>query len=436
MRIKDDDFDVVAKKYIKLKSVSMENGIFKDEDNNLVLIIKKEGISKQGFGIDLLKDNEGSDDWAKEVLLKASIINPINFRIIIIYHNPNISGESYDMPNYNWSEYKNDVWKYIGSHEYREKEKITIIKSAIKNINKQQELKYSRVLAIYRKKDPKYPTKIYLENILEKEFVDILDAYKRKIDYYWFLNMRLSFLSSQCENYSFISYYLNQNIKNLIDGLNTTFRLKYLTYIASPQKHSDHLPYFIYAVAINDEELIKAYLSNIPGPFDDEFNKVWKIMTKCIYSIFNENKDQEEINSIKKEITRLLELKSVQQYIKSFLKCFDDIISHDYNNFSEHLDQVLISNSKVDDFYNPIDWTSLYALAFYNMAYFDKDRKTGMPPEPEYSLWNSELWHEIIKDDQKREYVIDIEKVSPVLKKWIDELPEKIDFEELVESLK
>ena len=59
-----------------------------------------------------------------------------------------------------------------------------------------------------------------------------------------------------------------------------------------------------------------------------------------------------------------------------------------------------------------------------------------MPPEPNHKYWDSELWHEIIKPDQKREYIIDIVKVSPLLKKWMDELPEQIDLNELVESLK
>ncbi|MFA6369136.1 MAG: hypothetical protein WCX20_02035, partial [Candidatus Shapirobacteria bacterium] len=71
-RILNDNFDIVAKKYLKLKSVSLEYGVFKDQNNNFVVIIKKEGVSKEGFGIDLLKDNEGSLIWAKEILLKAS----------------------------------------------------------------------------------------------------------------------------------------------------------------------------------------------------------------------------------------------------------------------------------------------------------------------------------------------------------------------------
>ena len=432
-RILNDNFDIVAKKYLKLKSVSLEYGVFKDQNNNFVVIIKKEGDSKEGFGIDLLKDNEGSLIWAKEILLKASIVNPLNFRLIIIYHKTNFSGDNKWEPNYIWSEYKNGDWKYIGTHEYREKEKTKSTEALMRDI-----------LDNYRKnEDPNYPSKEYLENFFKNKFEYFLDIYNRKKDYIYCFYFNMGHVADECLEYSLLSNFLKKDSKKIIDSFYTSSKLRYLSELPLPFSFSgtdvSHIKDVFIAVAINECKLLRAYFNNKPGPFSKGLTES-NIFANSLYLIIDNNKTPEKIKNTVGEIDRVLDLKSVGKYEKAFLNCLKCVITHDYDNFLENINIILKLHRSIDNRYTfpPIlKYTiCLPAIAFYNLAYFDKDRKTPMPPEPEHPLWNSELWNEIINGNQKREYIIDIEKVSPVLKKWMDELPEKIDFNELVESLK
>lgn len=454
---KNDNFDVGIKKYMKFKPIDFDrvdggfDGIYFDRRDNIVVFIKKTGEELKNNGLYLLQPNEGLSDWINNILkemsdkygklyseLNLNVVNNIKqaiseekFRVLFIY---NFTKYETGNPNYIVSELKKDnTWHYENSFEYvkRVEEKLEIVESARKNRDEKEKQKYSRIIGLYREEDANYPTKNYLEKCFQNEFQEFLDISYKKMDYKKRFNILMMGIAREITAYSFVSYYLDNNQKKLIDGLYTRQRLISLMYVANKLDYSAHLYDLVYAVSINDKKLIEAFLKNLPGPFDDEFNKVWKILTKSLYLIFDKNKTQEKIDEVRDEIKRILELKSVQQYLKSFLKCFYDIINHDYDFFSEHVTDVLKSHDKIDSFYDRVGYVSLYSLAFYNLAYFDKDRKTPMPAEPVHPLWDSELWHEIIKDNQKREYIIDIEKVSPVLKRWMDTLPAKIDFEEL-----
>jgi hypothetical protein len=419
MRIINDDFDVVAKKYLKLKSVSLENGIFKDKDDNFVVIIKKEGVSKEGFGVDLLKDNEGSVSWAKEILSKASIVNPINFRRIIIYHNPNMSNEIRGT-NYIWSEYKNDVWKYIGSHEYKKREK-TIVYSKDEAISRWVD---------WKKED--IDENFYSIKYIEKVLVEKINGMPNDSTAFW---LRVDKVANESLTFAIYKRLVDNDINILINGIYTYGRLVYLTYF-SPINNL-----FIFdlvkATAIYDDKLIKAYIQNNLEPLNKTRPSYIKALSNGMYAFFKN--DSELKKQSREEIKKVIDQKTIRRYDRAILKCLDNVIAQDYENFLEPINEILNLHNNQETSYNDqafLNFFSLPVLAFYNMAYFDKERKTPMPPEPVNPLWDSELWHEIIKDGQKREYIIDIEKVSPLLKKWMDELPKKIDLNELVESLK
>lgn len=137
-KMKNDDFDVVAKKKLKLTPVLFDkkengfDGLFQDKNNNLVIIIKKHDNSVEGFGLDLLLDKEGSMDWVNKIItemsspdnnlyseLNAEVAKKIyqnlldqKLRRILIYC-------KIDTPIFIMSECdQNEVWKYIDAVKY------------------------------------------------------------------------------------------------------------------------------------------------------------------------------------------------------------------------------------------------------------------------------------------------------------------------------
>ncbi|MDD4785460.1 MAG: hypothetical protein PHH12_03310 [Candidatus Shapirobacteria bacterium] len=310
-------------------------------------------------------------------------------------------------------------------------------------MNKNDNKKIEELLALNRKHyGENFLTKEYLQDYCKNKFEYFLDIYKR-LNYTGSFGSILHEIATQCVNYSLYNNYLNKNTTELINGLCTFCRLSYFYSQSLTLKSAGtdvaHIDFVLITAAVNDQDLLQAYLNNKPGPFSKGRTES-NIFANSLYLIINKDKAPEKINKTVNEIDRVLELKSVGKYEKAFLSCIKCIITHDYSNFLENINIILKLHKSKDGRYtfHPILKYAicLPVIAFYNLAYLDKDRKTPMPPESDHPLWDSELWHEIIKANQKREYTIDVEKVSPVLKKWMDELPEKIDFQELAESLK
>lgn len=281
-------------------------------------------------------------------------------------------------------------------------------------------------------------TKEYLQNYFKNKFEYFLNIYK-KTNYTGGFGSILRGISIQCIECSLFNNYLNKNTIKVANGLYTFCRLSYFYSQSLTLKSAGtdvaHIDYVLVTTAIYDQNLLQSYFNNKPGPFSKGRTES-NIIANSLYLIIDKNKTPEKINKTINEIDRVLNLKSVGKYEKSFLVCLKCIITNDYSEFLENINIILKLHKSTDNNYTfppTLKYTiCLPAIAFYNLAYFDKDRKEPMPPEPDHQLWDSELWHEIIKDNQKREYIIDVEKVSPVLKRWMDELPEKIDLNELV----
>ena len=304
-----------------------------------------------------------------------------------------------------------------------------------KNNNK----KIEELLALNKEhRGENFLTKEYLQEYFKKEFEHYLDIYKR-LNYTGSFGSILNDISIECVENSFFNYYLNKNTTEVINGLYTFCRLTYFysLYFTLNSAGTDlaHIDFVLIAAAVNDQELLQAYFNNKPGPFSKGGTES-NIFANSLYLIIDENKTPEKVKNTVDEIDRVLNLKSVGKYEKAFLGCLKCVLAHDYSDFLENINIILKRHKSTDNRYSfppTLKYTvCLPALAFYNLAYFDKDRKTAMPAEPVLPLWDSELWHEIIKPDQKREYIIDVNKVSPVLKQWMDELPGKLDFEKLV----
>jgi len=300
--------------------------------------------------------------------------------------------------------------------------------------------KIEEILNHYRiHSDKNYPSKEYLQNYFKNKFEYFLDIYNRKKNYIGCFYSSMKYVADECLEYSLFSNFLNKDSQKIVNSLYTSSRLRYLSELPLSFGFSGtdvaHIQEVFITAAINDQNLLQAYFKNKPGPFSKGRTES-NIIANSLYLIIDKNKTQEKIDKNINEINRVLKLKSVGKYEKAFLNCYKCIITHDYSDFLENINIILKLHKSKDNAYTfpPIlKYTiCLPVIAFYNLAYFDPARgNKPMPPEPDHKYWDSELWHEIIKDNQKREYIIDIEKVSPVLKKWMDELPGKIDFEEL-----
>ena len=457
---KNDTFDVGIKKYMKFKAIDFDRidggfgGIYFDRRDNIVVFIKKTGEELKNNGLYLLQPNEGSLDWVNKILNEMSdtngklysesnsnVVNNIRqsiadekFRVFFIY---NFTKYETGNPNYIVSELKKDnIWHYEDSFNYVEpvKEEFPIIKSALKNIDKQSELLYSQILADYRKKDPSYPNIEYLEKVFKNELVRLYNFYHtagRTNN----LGCGLMDTLRECNIFSLTSWFLDNNINRFLDGLYTYSRLFYINEILNKSNFNYYfLRNIFFSIAVNDQDVIRAYLIN-SWKFVKPTASVTNIITDSLKFVISNDKSTEEVSSTINEINRVIDLKNIGNYEKAFLECLKCVITHNYSNFENKI-KIIFEIHKKQGWLSPfIDFSKtlicIPSLVLYNLAYFDKDRKTPMPAEPNHPLWDSELWHEIIKDNQKREYINDIEKISPVFKRWMDTLPAKIDLGEL-----
>lgn len=248
---------------------------------------------------------------------------------------------------------------------------------------------------------------------------------------------QISFRADEIMDYAIYSRYINGNVEDLLNGIFTYGRLSYLGNIVKPFSYSGtdciHSRDILISAAGYDLPMLQAYLRAIPGP-PQKGHLLLKSLETGLYALISEEAQ------IKKEavviLTKAKETKVLGKWDKAVLSCIIAIITLNREAFSISLHDVLNLHARSSFTRGLLEHISFPAHTLYNFAYFAFEKGgLPLPEEPVHKYWDSELWNLVKTSGQKREYIIDIKKESPVLAQWMDELPTILDFNLLMHSL-
>lgn len=224
--------------------------------------------------------------------------------------------------------------------------------------------------------------------------------------------------------------------KELLKGLYTHGRLMYICDVIRepiPLNPASHGLHFLISAAGKDFDLLHAYVKN--RPLTTKFNDN---LLSGLYAIIEDSPSETIISgSVISNLSKSLMGKTINNHTKGKLSSVIGILTHQ-QSFSDALKQVLDYHHRTKHHYDSglskyisLDSHALYTLAYYSFT------KAGLevPKEPNHLYWDSEFWHYVKNAGDKREHIIDIQSISTVLYRWLEELPISIDLQELISSL-
>jgi len=234
-------------------------------------------------------------------------------------------------------------------------------------------------------------------------------------------------------NYIFYERMVNDNLDAFYNGLYTAQRIFFIgDRYGSRGRWAENIYSYIMirfrsGLAVYDEQLVNAYVKQIPGPFTSGYPFYVSLATG-LYLIF-ESKLQEASSFLEKR----LKLKSTSKYERSILLAVKAIADKDKLSFVSEVNNSLKLYSRQSFYCNLADDLSLEALSLYNLA----NRVWGeTPAEPESEYWDHEFYRYINNTNLKPKILPDFSKLSPLFEKWIKELPSETAITDLDDDIK
>lgn len=231
-------------------------------------------------------------------------------------------------------------------------------------------------------------------------------------------------ISAVIFDYAFYKRILDDDLATFLNGLYTSQRILFLG-DKRRQISGDSRSYIMINVrgglAYYDEDLVKAYLSQIPAPFNDGYG-FYVSLANALYSIFS-GEMQKAADYLKQRI----EMKTLKKYEESMLVAVKAIADKDEDIFLSELGNLLNLYPKQHFYNNLADYINIEAIGLYNLAEKIWGRKLEGP--------RSEFWDaEFVKfsKEHQPDFVIDFSNLSQLFAKWLLELPVEINMIELI----
>lgn len=229
-------------------------------------------------------------------------------------------------------------------------------------------------------------------------------------------------------DYIFYERMINDNLEIFYNGLSTAHRILFLGDKCHVMKYWDSyiMISFRGELAVFDNDLIKAYLNQIPGPFKAGYptnvslsNGLYLVLRSKLQEASDYLNERSKMKTLTKyDSSRLLAIKAIaDKDEKSFI--------FEVSNLLELYPRQHISN-------NLADYLNLDVLGLYNLA----TKVWGeTPTEPESEYWDHDFFAYINDSDHKPDFLIDFSKLSPLFAKWIEELPPELTMTDLIKDI-
>lgn len=232
--------------------------------------------------------------------------------------------------------------------------------------------------------------------------------------------------------------YIEKHENALFMGLHTIGRLAYVKYqlewLAYPSVREEGIVdsgwHLTYALASYDKAVLEACIRNFRIANGTHYANAY---IHGLVALVEDRPGKQRDNALTL-INRVVAVKRWSIFDKALLRCMAAILTKDLDTFYASLKTVL---DRYGHKWNAMAWpqhgsVALMAHALYNSAYFSF-AKVGLEPpsEPVHKYWDHELWLAVKERPngfKPGEYIIDIGKVSPMLERWMNELPATIDL--------
>lgn len=240
----------------------------------------------------------------------------------------------------------------------------------------------------------------------------------------------LHYLKSDFIYFGIARRIVSGDIGMMTECLRSSARAGYLLYVAGGEKYSgdnDSLHAFelLKMLAVGDMQAVDALSRRYPAPFNKGHLDT---ITLCnaLYLALGKHPDPDSV------IAAMKSRKSTK-FFTSMYRCVTAILEQDSEAFSQHLIELLKGNRR-QDFHSSMEKTiCLEAHAMMRLWLFRNE--AGLPELAGFELpWDREL--HCLTQNPTAMNLPDFATVSPVMDRWIKEMPYDVDANELAIELK
>lgn len=229
-------------------------------------------------------------------------------------------------------------------------------------------------------------------------------------------------------DYVFYERMINDNLEIFYNGLSTAQRILFLGDKCHVMKYWDSyiIINFREELAVFDNNLINAYLNQIPGPFKAG-HPTNVSLSNGLYLVLH-SKLQEASDYLNERS----KMKTLTKYDSSRLLAIKAIADKDEKSFIFEVSNLLELYPRQHISNNLADYLNLDVLGLYNLA----QKVWGeTPTEPKSEYWDSEFFEYERDPTRKPKIFIDFSRLSPLFAKWVNELPPKLNITHLIADI-
>jgi hypothetical protein len=233
-----------------------------------------------------------------------------------------------------------------------------------------------------------------------------------------------------------IRRFIDDNVLELKTGVDTGARLGLLIRTAGGTDYAGydcaHIFDFIFAMAVADWPAVEVFLKRFPGPFKIGHASTL-LLTNSLYAIVR--RDRVALAEFEPD----LRSRSERHFFRAMYDCLIGIMASDGQLVSDAIGRMVKWNRRQEQLNSSMQkLVCLYAHGLFNLCVKEfTARGTEIPTISDSLPWDADF-HKFIHSDEtpKSPSVFDFSSVNPVLKRWLDDLPEDLNIDELLAPLK
>jgi hypothetical protein len=247
----------------------------------------------------------------------------------------------------------------------------------------------------------------------------------------------LHFLNMYFCDDGIVRRFLDNDVLQLKIGVDTSARLGLLKRTVGGTERSGgydcaHIFDLMFAIAVEDWPAVEVFLRRFPSPFKVGHPSTL-LLSNSLYAILH--RDTSSFAQFEAD----LRSRSERHFFRAIYDCLIGIMAGDGTLVAEAIGRMLKWNRRQDQLNSSMKkLICLYAHALFNLCVREfAARGTKTPTIPDALPWDGAFERFIHSDTAPRTpSLFDFSSVNPVLKGWVEDLPEVLTIDELLAPMK
>lgn len=227
-----------------------------------------------------------------------------------------------------------------------------------------------------------------------------------------------------------IRRYLDGNVAQLREAVDTAARMGFLMYRAGGREYSSydcsHIFDLLLALAVDDRPLVAAFLKHFPGPFHSG-HPATVLLSNGVYAVLLGDR------SGFATLEQSLRSKSESKFFRAMFDCLLAIAADNGPQVAAALAEMVKLNRRQEQLNSSMQkLICLTAHAFFNVCRnVFLPRAIPLPAIPDEGTWDGEFQALVQASDSDQNY-FNFSSVNSVLVQWMQDLPADVTLEELL----